>query len=214
MDAFSMLDVKGVGFLQPAELLLAMNSLGLSVFTMDDAQLIFARFNSKGDGALKYSDFSDSFMPVNTHYARMLGSKRIYNPPIASDSGLDGDISNLPRGSSLLTTQQHINLQRQEEESKLAELRSPSCEGRYSPLRNFANTREMSRNDFPSLRNDFSLSGTIPKSRCSLQGPFSRETQFLYMETWDLIAITERSIESIRKRLHKKSDFSLQQCFD
>jgi hypothetical protein len=37
MDAFSMLDVKGVGFVQPAELLLAMNSLGLSVFTIDDA---------------------------------------------------------------------------------------------------------------------------------------------------------------------------------
>ena len=34
------------------------------------------------------------------------------------------------------------------------------------------------------------------------------------METWDLIAITERSIESIRKRLQRKSDFCLEQAFD
>ena len=37
MDAFAMLDTQGVGYIKPAELLLAMNSLGLSVFTIDDA---------------------------------------------------------------------------------------------------------------------------------------------------------------------------------
>lgn len=36
----------------------------------------------------------------------------------------------------------------------------------------------------------------------------------MYMETWDLIAITERSIESIRRRLQRKSDFSLGDAFD
>lgn len=109
IDAFAMLDTNGLGFVNPTELLLAMNLLGLSVFTMDDAQLIFARYNTKRDGALKYSDFSDAFMPVNQHYARMLGSKKLVYPT-SNNSGMDGDISSLPRGSSLLTTAQHINL--------------------------------------------------------------------------------------------------------
>jgi hypothetical protein len=33
------------------------------------------------------------------------------------------------------------------------------------------------------------------------------------MQTWDLIAITERAIESIRKRLTRKTDFSLEKAF-
>ena len=39
------------------------------------------------DGLLKYSEFTSAFMPVNQHFARELGSKRLqYVDPPSSDS--------------------------------------------------------------------------------------------------------------------------------
>jgi Ca2+-binding EF-hand superfamily protein len=65
IDAFGILDQQAQGSVAAAEMLLGMNSLGLTQFTIDDCQLIFARYNKDGDGQLKYSEFSDAFMPVD-----------------------------------------------------------------------------------------------------------------------------------------------------
>ena len=51
--------------------------------TQEDCYLIFLRFNRDVDGLLKYSEFTSAFMPVDQHYARQLGSKRLQycHPP-------------------------------------------------------------------------------------------------------------------------------------
>ena len=43
---------------------------------------------------------------------------------------------------------------------------------------------------------------------------FTKETHQMYMQTWDLISISERAIESIRKRLSRKTDLYLAEAFD
>ena len=45
--------------------------------TQEDCYLLFHRFNRDMDGLLKYSEFTSAFLPVDQHYARQLGSKRL-----------------------------------------------------------------------------------------------------------------------------------------
>ena len=45
--------------------------------TQEDCYLLFLRFNRDVDGLLKYSEFTSAFMPVDQHYARQLGGKRL-----------------------------------------------------------------------------------------------------------------------------------------
>ena len=39
--------------------------------------MFFLRFNKDGDGLFKYNEFTSAFMPVNQHFARKLGAKRL-----------------------------------------------------------------------------------------------------------------------------------------
>ena len=59
-----MLDVSGRGFITPSELRDYLYDLGLRV-TMDEAYLVFEKVNVAGDGQLKYSEFSEAFMPLD-----------------------------------------------------------------------------------------------------------------------------------------------------
>lgn len=45
--------------------------------TQEDCYLVFHRFNRDMDGLLKYSEFTNAFLPIDQHYARQLGSKRL-----------------------------------------------------------------------------------------------------------------------------------------
>ena len=62
IDAFGVLDVQGKGFITPTELRESLLDLGLRV-NIDEVHLVFDRFNRMEDGELKYSEFSDAFMP-------------------------------------------------------------------------------------------------------------------------------------------------------
>ena len=64
IDAFGMLDHSGKGHLNPHELHIALRDLEIPV-TQDDCYLLFLRFNRDMDGSLKYSEFTDAFMPID-----------------------------------------------------------------------------------------------------------------------------------------------------
>jgi hypothetical protein len=50
--------------------------LGLRV-NIDEIHLVFDRFNKLDDGELRYSEFSDAFMPQDLQVARLLGTKKL-----------------------------------------------------------------------------------------------------------------------------------------
>lgn len=76
IDAFGILDEDGKGNLNPIELHTALAKLNVKA-SQDDCSLLFHRCNREVDGLLKYSEFTSTFMPVDQHYARQLGSKRL-----------------------------------------------------------------------------------------------------------------------------------------
>lgn len=44
---------------------------------MDEIHLILERYSRGQDTHLKYSEFSEAFMPMDQHFARLLGNKRL-----------------------------------------------------------------------------------------------------------------------------------------
>lgn len=62
IDAFGLLDINGKGYVTATELREALLDLGLRC-NIDETHLILKRYSSIGDGKLKYSDFTDAFMP-------------------------------------------------------------------------------------------------------------------------------------------------------
>ena len=64
IDAFGMLDHSGKGHLNPTELHIALRDLDIPV-TQEDCYQLFLRFNRDMDGSLKYSEFTDAFMPID-----------------------------------------------------------------------------------------------------------------------------------------------------
>ena len=79
IDAFSLLDVNGRGYITPTDLRQALSELGIKC-NIDEVELIFERFaTSKGKEAsiLMYSDFQELMTPLDNNFARLLGGKRI-----------------------------------------------------------------------------------------------------------------------------------------
>jgi len=76
IDAFAILDTQGKGFVTPVELREALNELGLKC-NIDEVHLVFEKLNNLGDGMLKYSEFSEALVPMEQHYARLLGTKKL-----------------------------------------------------------------------------------------------------------------------------------------
>lgn len=64
IDAFGILDEDGKGNLNPQELHVALRKLEIAA-TQEDCYLFFIRYNKEVDGLLKYSEFTDAFMPVD-----------------------------------------------------------------------------------------------------------------------------------------------------
>ena len=61
----------------PQELLFALSRKLEIPVTEEDCAMLFLRFNRDGDGLFKYAEFTSAFMPVNQHFARKLGAKRL-----------------------------------------------------------------------------------------------------------------------------------------
>ena len=76
IEAYGMLDRECNGSVTPTEVRQSLRDLGLEV-QLDHLMLLFKRYGRDQDGTLKYSDFTDAFMPVDQHYARQLGTKKL-----------------------------------------------------------------------------------------------------------------------------------------
>lgn len=76
IDAFGILDRESKGYITPVELREALNELGLKC-NIDEIHLVFEKFNLLQDGMLRYSEFSEAMMPLDQHYARLLGTKKL-----------------------------------------------------------------------------------------------------------------------------------------
>jgi len=76
IEAFGLIDYQGKGFVKAGELKESLADLGVKR-AMDEIHLIFSRMNRDGDGRVKYCEFSDLFMPVDQHFSRLLGTKKL-----------------------------------------------------------------------------------------------------------------------------------------
>jgi hypothetical protein len=48
---------------------------------INEIHLLFLRYNKDDDNKLKYSEFSEAFMPYDQHFARLLGNKKLSYMP-------------------------------------------------------------------------------------------------------------------------------------
>lgn len=72
-----MVDVNGKGYVTPLELRdLLLDLLGVA-FSMQEIELFYKRYNKQRDNKFKYSDFTDALMPIDEHYSRLQGMKRM-----------------------------------------------------------------------------------------------------------------------------------------
>lgn len=62
IDAFGLFDHLGKGYVSPTELRDGLMDLGFRP-SLDEMHLLFSRFNKDDDSQLKYSEFSEAFMP-------------------------------------------------------------------------------------------------------------------------------------------------------
>jgi len=76
MDAFGMLDLEGSGMLTVEQLYRVLLALDLNL-VIDDCKLFFRRHNQEQDGRLKYSEFTEAFLPLDEKYARLLGTRQL-----------------------------------------------------------------------------------------------------------------------------------------
>ena len=76
IDAFGILDTEGRGTMSPSELFNSLKAHNL-VVTQEDCHLFFLRYNKDVDCQLKYSEFKSAFTPMDNHYARQLGSRKL-----------------------------------------------------------------------------------------------------------------------------------------
>jgi hypothetical protein len=74
-DAFRLFDKYNNGFLYKVDLEEGLNKLAVYP-TRTELNLLFRRYDSNGDGKLRYSEFTEMFMPKDRTYAEHLNNKR------------------------------------------------------------------------------------------------------------------------------------------
>ena len=70
-DAFNMFDTNRNGYLSAYELRSGLNSIGIFP-TQDELDLFVTRYDTSGDRRLNHREFSDAFLALDAHYARMV----------------------------------------------------------------------------------------------------------------------------------------------
>jgi len=73
-DAFRVFDTPSMGYVTLSELKLKLADIGVFA-TYDEIDLFFKRYNKGRDGRLRYSEFCDSVVPVDSYYASMLNRR-------------------------------------------------------------------------------------------------------------------------------------------
>ena len=73
IDAYKMMDIRGVGYINQADLKEGLQqNLGFVDFTGDDIYLLFRRFDKNNCGQLVFADFSKAVLPFSREYASLI----------------------------------------------------------------------------------------------------------------------------------------------
>lgn len=76
IDTFRIFDTEGKGWISPEEI---RNGLTSSLFNLAvssrDISLYMTRYDRDRDGKLRYSEFCDSFLPIDRFHASLLAKK-------------------------------------------------------------------------------------------------------------------------------------------
>lgn len=82
LDCFRLFDRKENGSLSSSEMEDTLNELGLQVENPNDLLLLFIRFDSDGDGKLRYTDFINIFTPRLSEFSELLLSREAREPSL------------------------------------------------------------------------------------------------------------------------------------
>lgn len=74
IDAFRVIDYEAKGFVDPNELIKALNVIGVN-FNDDDIILFFQKYDKDENRKLKYSSFCDAIAPKEESYVRELAAR-------------------------------------------------------------------------------------------------------------------------------------------
>jgi hypothetical protein len=75
IDAFRVFDSEGKGWITGQQIVEGLHT-GLRCYVqLQDVQLFLNVFDKESNGRLKYSEFCDAFLPLDTHYAGQLAQK-------------------------------------------------------------------------------------------------------------------------------------------
>jgi len=76
-DAFRLYDIDSRGWVSLSDLKFGLNDSGIYP-SHEELELYFKRYDKDGNGRLKFSEFCDSFTPLDNYYAAML-NRRVSN---------------------------------------------------------------------------------------------------------------------------------------
>jgi Ca2+-binding EF-hand superfamily protein len=77
-DAFRIFDVDSRGWISLSDLKYGLNDIGVFAST-EEIDLYFKRYDKDGDARLKFSEFCDSFTPLDPYYSSMLNRRHSNN---------------------------------------------------------------------------------------------------------------------------------------
>ena len=74
IDAFRVFDTEGKGWISSEEIINGLQAFEQFV-TPEEVYLYLQRYDKDEDGKLRYSEFCDSFLPIDTFHASLLAKK-------------------------------------------------------------------------------------------------------------------------------------------
>lgn len=77
-DAFRIFDIDSRGWISHSDLKLGLNEIGVYP-SNEELDLYFKRYDKDVDGRIKFSEFCDSFSPIDNYYGTMLNRRTSNN---------------------------------------------------------------------------------------------------------------------------------------
>lgn len=78
-DAFKIFDTHSAGYIFLGELKQGLADIGLHGVTYNELELYFKRYDRDHDGKLRFSEFCESMLPLDSYYASMLNRRSSNN---------------------------------------------------------------------------------------------------------------------------------------
>lgn len=117
IDTFRIFDSQGKGWVTPDEIKAGLVNVFNLTLTSIDIHLYMARYDRDKDGKLKYSEFCDSFLPIDPFHASLLAKKSPLQ--VQSMQNMRKDLLFYPETRELLVTCWRMHFDHEREAEKL-----------------------------------------------------------------------------------------------